>query len=84
MKSKERWVNKQEEAVMEATELGWPNVKYFSHYKDHPALKSCSVEDSSVTPGPSVAREEAGRCTSFSKNPYSIGAAQNHRGEHME
>ena len=51
----------QEEAEMdlEVAELAWPNFKtFYSCFKDHPALGPGSVDDSIVTPGPSVAREE--------------------------
>ena len=44
---------------IEAAELVWPNFKTFlERFKDHPALGPGSVDDSAVTPGPSVAREE--------------------------
>ena len=51
----------QEEAEMdlEAAELAWLNFKtFYSRFKDHPTLGPGSVDDSTVTPGPSVAREE--------------------------
>ena len=53
----ERDVQEEVEMYMEAAELAWPNFKtFFSHFRNH--LGPDSVEDSSVTPDPSVAREQ--------------------------